>query len=90
MSDLVGNPEDRFSRVAAQYMMDMYNSTGIGHSSSKQLQELGVVSVRDLQDAELSQLKRVFGEVTATHMQQLAYGIDESQVMAYSLPQVIL
>ena len=66
----------------------MYNFTGIGHASSKQLQELGVVSIKDLQDAELPLLKKVFGEVAATHMQQLAFGIDESPVLAYSLPQV--
>ena len=74
--------------VSASCHFEFYDFTGIGHASSKQLQELGVVSVRDLQDTELPLLKKIFGEVAGTHMQQLAHGIDESPVLAYSLPQV--
>ena len=61
---------------------------GIGHSSGKQLKEMGVVSIKDLQDAALTELKKVFGDAMATTMKQLSSGNDESPVVAFSQPQV--
>ena len=66
----------------------MYCFVGIGHSSSKQLNEMGVVSVKELQDTELSEIKKIFGDAMATTIKQLSLGIDESPVVAFALPQV--
>ena len=49
---------------------------------------MGVVSIKDLQDAALTELKRVFGDAMAATMKQLSSGIDESPVVAFSQPQV--
>ena len=49
---------------------------------------MGVVSIKDLQDAALTELKKVFGDAMATTMKQLSYGNDESPVVAFSQPQV--
>ena len=62
--------------------------TGIGHTTSKQLKEMGIESITDLQDTEQAVLKKVFGDAVAMTMKQLVDGIDEAPVVPYSLPQV--
>lgn len=75
--------------VLMSSLRSVRNIPGIGHSTGKQLKEMGIESVKDLQDAESVQLKNAFGEAAATTMKQLAIGIDETPVMPFSQPQTL-
>lgn len=52
------------------------------------MKELGVVTVEDLQNVELSVLEEEFGQMSADTMKKLCVGIDDSPVIAFGLPQV--
>ena len=46
MSDLVGNPEDRFSRVAAHNKVDLYSkTTDLGKQHSRVILKLHFIAV---------------------------------------------
>lgn len=60
---------------------------GIGYRTVEKLKVLGVVSVRDLQLFPLRELIREFGEVNGRRIQNLACGVDLSNVTPAGPPQ---
>ncbi|XP_012941207.1 DNA polymerase iota [Aplysia californica] len=62
---------------------------GIGSKSNRRLQAMGISSVRDLQAAEMSLLEGEFGSATAKLLRELSFGIDDSPVTTFSLPQTL-
>ncbi|XP_078685940.1 DNA polymerase iota-like isoform X2 [Branchiostoma floridae x Branchiostoma belcheri] len=65
------------------------NIPGIGSSTFKRLQTLGISAVQDLQDAPANVLQVEFGAQTAQVMQQLCHGVDPSPVILTGPPQTI-
>ncbi|KAF3851354.1 hypothetical protein F7725_013126 [Dissostichus mawsoni] len=60
---------------------------GVGYQTSKRLQALGLVSVKDLQLFPLNDLAREFGAPSAQRLKNLALGVDESPVTPTGAPQ---
>lgn len=60
----------------------------MGHQTAKKLQDLGLVSVKDLQLFPLNHLVREFGGPTAERLKNLALGVDTSPVIPTGAPQV--
>ena len=54
---------------------------GVGKSSAKKLQQNAVYTVAHLREKNLEQLKRLFGELHAQHLWNLARGIDDRKVV---------
>ncbi|XP_045890881.1 DNA polymerase iota [Micropterus dolomieu] len=60
---------------------------GVGYQTTKRLQALGLVSVKDLQLFPLNDLVREFGGPTAQRLKNLALGVDDSPVTPTGAPQ---
>ncbi|KAM4616913.1 DNA polymerase iota [Polymixia lowei] len=60
---------------------------GVGHQTSKRLQALGLVSVRDLQLFPLADLVQEFGGSSAERLRNLSLGIDDTPVTPTGAPQ---
>ena len=66
-----------------------YHHTGIGHSTAKKLDQLGIESVVDLQNCPLETLQATFGRDAVNAMKALSYGIDDSGVKPSDGPKTI-
>ena len=62
--------------------------TGIGSKCSQRLASLGVESVRDLQQSDVTSLADEFGPDMATTLLQLSRGVDPSPVVITGQAQV--
>ncbi|XP_059146585.1 DNA polymerase iota-like [Physella acuta] len=62
---------------------------GIGWSTNCTLKNLGIVTVQDLQNADHKTLESEFGTATADFLIKSSFGIDNSPVIKYSLPQTL-
>ncbi|XP_044185835.1 DNA polymerase iota isoform X1 [Thunnus albacares] len=60
---------------------------GVGHQTTKRLQALGLVSLKDLQLFPLTDLVREFGGPSAQRLKNLALGVDDSPVTPTGAPQ---
>lgn len=65
------------------------NYSGVGSATARRLAEFGVVTMTDLQQCPLEDLKRELGGSTAVTIKELSEGIDENPVIPYSKPQVL-
>ena len=61
---------------------------GVGHATARKLADFGVVTMVDLQQCPLEDLKREIGDSLAVTIKELSEGIDENPVIPYSKPQV--
>lgn len=59
---------------------------GIGHVTTELLNTIGIKTIQDLQNAELSDLKKLFEIDKAKFMKNLSYGIDNSHVKKSGKP----
>ncbi|XP_044745737.1 DNA polymerase iota [Coccinella septempunctata] len=62
---------------------------GIGKATADLLQNIGIRTIEDLQNAELIELKKLFDIDKAKFLQNLSYGIDNSQVKKSGKPSSI-
>ena len=62
---------------------------GVGKSSVKKLEQKAVYTVFDLRQKQLPLLEKLFGELQAQHLWNLARGIDERKVVTDSLTKSI-
>jgi len=62
---------------------------GIGHCMQETLQSLGISSIADLQNCNLTSLQKYLGNDMAIHIKKLSYGIDDSPVKQTGKPQSI-
>ncbi|XP_062273232.1 DNA polymerase iota isoform X1 [Scomber scombrus] len=60
---------------------------GVGHQTTKRLQALGLVSLKDLQQFPLTDLVREFGGPSAQRLKNLVLGVDDSPVTPTGAPQ---
>lgn len=78
-----------FPDSALELMLSLNNVEsipGIGRATSDILKSLGVRTVQDLQNAELSELHRLFEIDKAKFLQNLSFGIDNSPVKKSGKP----
>jgi nucleotidyltransferase/DNA polymerase involved in DNA repair len=61
---------------------------GVGSATAKRLADFGVVTMTDLQQCPLEDLRRELGDNMSVTIKQLSQGIDDSPVTPYSKPQV--
>ncbi|XP_061172200.1 DNA polymerase iota-like [Saccostrea echinata] len=62
---------------------------GVGSATAKKLAEFGVVTMTDLQQCPLEDLRRELGDNMAASIKELSQGIDNSPVIPYSKPQTL-
>ncbi|KAH3837240.1 hypothetical protein DPMN_110621, partial [Dreissena polymorpha] len=62
---------------------------GIGHATAKKLQELGIVTVDDMLEADFRLIEDAFGNVAIETMKNLCQGVDNSPVVVFGPPQTI-
>lgn len=62
---------------------------GVGSATAKRLAEFGVVTMTDLQQCPLEDLKRELGDSVAATIKELSEGIDMNPVVPYSKPQTL-
>lgn len=62
---------------------------GIGTATLETLKEISVTSVEDLQNCDPRLLTKALGQIKATQLYQLSYGIDNSSVKPSGKPQSI-
>ncbi|XP_062590999.1 DNA polymerase iota-like [Saccostrea cucullata] len=65
------------------------NIPGIGSATAKKLAEFGVVTMTDLQQCPLEDLRRELGDNMAATIKELSHGIDNNPVTPYSKPQTL-
>nr|XP_022329292.1 DNA polymerase iota-like isoform X2 [Crassostrea virginica] len=65
------------------------NIPGVGHATARKLADFGVVTMVDLQQCSLEDLKREIGDSLAVTIKELSEGIDENPVIPYSKPQTL-
>lgn len=75
----------KYSQHTMSEMTSIRGITGIGEKTEKILSEIDVNSVRDLQNIELDNLKRVLGYDQATKLKDLSFGIDNTLVKTSGL-----
>ncbi|XP_055697145.1 DNA polymerase iota isoform X2 [Phlebotomus papatasi] len=63
--------------------------TGVGQKTESLLAEIGIRTVRDLQDAEMERLQRKFGQETASKLKDLSLGRDNMPVRPSGKPKSI-
>ena len=61
---------------------------GIGSSTVKKLDSLGIQTITSLQTVPLSDLTSLLGDTMAVHLQQLSHGTDNKPVTPYCKPKV--
>jgi len=62
---------------------------GIGNRVSLRLNKIGVYSLMDLQNASVGVLKAEFGKAESEFLKNVALGIDDSEVIPYTLSPVV-
>lgn len=81
-----------FPNSAVELMLSLNSLseiTGIGHSLNKQLSNVNIKSINDLQEADLFKLKKLLGPEKAKTIYDLSFGIDPSPVKCSGKPQSI-
>ncbi|XP_033749391.1 DNA polymerase iota-like isoform X2 [Pecten maximus] len=81
-----------FPEQTAQFMAtvgQVRRIPGIGSTTSKKLAALGIVSLQDLQQSNLSDLKQELGPKQSVIIQQLSFGVDDSHVITFGRPQTL-
>lgn len=79
----------KYSQSTLGEMTSIRDITGIGEKTEKLLNEIDVKNVRDLQNIELDNLKRVLGYDQATKLKDLSFGIDNTYVKTSGKPKTI-
>ncbi|XP_055678232.1 DNA polymerase iota [Lutzomyia longipalpis] len=77
---------------AATFLADLEKVrrvTGVGQKTEALLAEIGIRTVRDLQDVDIERLQRKFGHETATKLKDLSLGRDNMPVRATGRPKSI-
>ena len=74
--------------VFLKYQVSVIIHVGVGHATARKLADFGVVTMVDLQQCPLEDLKREIGDSLAVTIKELSEGIDENPVIPYSKPQV--
>ncbi|GAB0087647.1 DNA polymerase iota [Sergentomyia squamirostris] len=77
---------------AATFLADLEKVrkvTGVGQKTESLLAEIGIKTIRELQDIDMEQLKRKFGHETATKLKDLSLGRDNLPVRASGKPKTI-
>jgi DNA polymerase iota len=78
--------------AAATFMAelkDLRSITGIGSRTASRIEELGIISIADLQTCEISKLQKKFGLDMATRLKEMAAGADPSEVKPSGKPKTV-
>ena len=62
---------------------------GVGEKTGELLGRLGIRTVKELGDTPEAILTQVLGDQSARHLRDLAYGVDEREVVAYEAPRSV-
>lgn len=77
---------------AAKFMLDLEDPrkiVGIGGKTAQRIVDIGIESIKELQQVELEKLKKSFSHETATRLKELSLGIDNTEVKPTGKPKTI-
>lgn len=70
-------------------LKDLRSITGIGGKTASKLEELGISSIEELQNCELSKLQANFGAETAKRLKEISVGVDTHAVKPSGKPKTV-
>jgi len=77
------------SKVFMADLKNLRSITGIGEKTATRIQELGIVTIADLQECDIQRLQKKFGIDMATRLKEMSLGIDTSDIKATGKPKTV-
>jgi DNA polymerase iota len=77
------------SKVFMADLKNLRSITGIGEKTATRIQELGIITVADLQNCDIQRLQKKFGIDMATRLKEMSLGIDTSDIKATGKPKTV-
>ena len=73
---------------SSQWWHNSLSFAGVGRKCAERLEKVGVTSVEQLQQVDVTKLNEEFGNETASALKKMSFGEDESPVTKTGPPQV--
>lgn len=70
-------------------LKNLRSITGIGEKTAAKIQELGILTIADLQNCDIQKLQKKFGIDMATRLKEMSLGIDSSDIRITGKPKTV-